>query len=206
MLTERGLVRHEKYGGVELTGEGRATAVEMVRRHRLIETYLVQALDYSWDEVHDEAKVLEHAVSSVLVERMAAHLGDPWRDPHGDPIPTVDGVLHRSPSRPLLELGRGDAAYISRIDDDGPVLLRWFAADEGNRARPGGPSHRAQAVRRAAARHPRRRRGGAGPRRPGPGRAVGDRPATAADSGGGVPVPRLPPRELGLPYSGVGVT
>src|SRR5690554_6655643 len=85
-LVERGLVEHEPYGAVHLTDAGRRLALDMVRRHRLIETFLVRALGYGWDEVHDEAEELEHAVSDLMVERLDAFLGHPRRDPHGDPI------------------------------------------------------------------------------------------------------------------------
>ena len=92
-LCDQGLLSHVRYGAVSLTTAGRAQAVAMVRRHRLIETFLVSELGYSWDEVHDEAEVLEHAVSDLLVDRIAARLGHPIRDPHGDPIPASDGTV-----------------------------------------------------------------------------------------------------------------
>lgn len=90
-LADQGLVDHEKYGAVTLTAAGRAAALAMVRRHRLMETFLVRELGYSWDEVHDEAEVLEHAVSDTMLDRIDAKLGHPTRDPHGDPIPAADG-------------------------------------------------------------------------------------------------------------------
>lgn len=129
-LTDDGLVEHERYGRVDLTDAGLAKALQMVRRHRLIETYLVTALDYAWDEVHDEAEVLEHAISDLMLDRMDARLGRPWRDPHGDAIPTPEGVLHRPVARPLAELEEGDGGHVVRILDEEPELLRWFA-DEG---------------------------------------------------------------------------
>ena len=86
-LADQGLVDHEKYGAVTLTERGRDAALAMVRRHRLMETFLVRELGYGWDEVHDEAEVLEHAVSDRMVDRIDAKLGFPRRDPHGDPIP-----------------------------------------------------------------------------------------------------------------------
>ncbi|MDN5853138.1 MAG: metal-dependent transcriptional regulator, partial [Actinomycetia bacterium] len=119
-----GLVRHERYGAIALTSDGRDEALTVLRRHRLIETYLVRALAYSWDEVHDEAEVLEHAVSALMIERMDAALGHPWRDPHGDPIPTADGVIHQPPARPLSDLDEDEAGYLARIADDDPALLR----------------------------------------------------------------------------------
>src|SRR3712207_2554037 len=97
----------------------------MVRRHRLIETFLVRELGYGWDEVHDEAEVLEHAVSDLLVERIAERLGHPERDPHGDPIPGPDGHLPEPTARPLAELPRGDW-MVARISDADPALLRLF--------------------------------------------------------------------------------
>ena len=92
-LADQGLVEHEKYGAVTLTERGRRAAVSVVRRHRLLETFLVQVLGYSWDEVDDEAEVLEHAVSDLMLSRIDAKLGHPQRDPHGDPIPTLDGQV-----------------------------------------------------------------------------------------------------------------
>src|SRR5262245_22761497 len=95
-LSDMGLLDHEPYRGVELTEQGRGSAIRMVRRHRLIEAYLVEFLGYSWDTVHDEAERLEHAVSDMLVERMAEALGNPRFDPHGDPIPSAEGVVEES--------------------------------------------------------------------------------------------------------------
>ncbi|UYM05021.1 metal-dependent transcriptional regulator [Solicola gregarius] len=118
------LVRHERYGAITLTAQGRTEALQVLRRHRLIETYLVRALDYSWDEVHDEAEVLEHAVSARMIERMDAALGHPWRDPHGDPIPTAEGVIHQPPARRLTDLAEEESGYLARIADDDPQLLR----------------------------------------------------------------------------------
>ena len=92
-LADQGLVNHEKYGAVTLTEAGRRAALAMVRRHRLMETFLVRELGYSWDEVHDEAEVLEHAVSDRMLDRIDAKLGHPTRDPHGDPIPAADGQV-----------------------------------------------------------------------------------------------------------------
>src|SRR6185437_12757525 len=93
-LSEQGLLEHVPYKGVLLTPEGRRAALRMLRRHRLIEAYLVEFLGYSWDTVHEEAERLEHAVSDLLIERMAAALGHPAVDPHGDPIPGPDGSIH----------------------------------------------------------------------------------------------------------------
>lgn len=109
-LAEQGLVEHAPYSGVTLTEAGREIAVAMVRRHRLIETFLVQTLGYGWEQVHDEAEHLEHAVSDFMIERIDALLGHPARDPHGDPIPAADGTVDRPEAAPLSEVAGGDAA------------------------------------------------------------------------------------------------
>ncbi|MGH1547672.1 metal-dependent transcriptional regulator [Leifsonia poae] len=126
-LSEQGLVAHERYGGVELTDAGRRHAVAMVRRHRLIETFLVEELGYGWDEVHDEAEVLEHAVSDGLIDRLDRRLGYPDRDPHGDPIPTADGTPRRPDAVPLLSAPVGAAVAVVRISDADPAVLRQLA-------------------------------------------------------------------------------
>lgn len=124
-LADAGLVTHRPYGAVELTDVGRAHAVAMVRRHRLLETYLVEKLGYAWDEVHDEAEVLEHAVSDRFVERVAELLGHPDRDPHGDPIPGPDGSVHLPDARVMWEVEPGDYV-VARISDADPELLRYL--------------------------------------------------------------------------------
>jgi len=125
-LTDEGLVEHERYGAIGLTDAGLRQALAMVRRHRLIETYLVDSLGYSWDEVHDEAEVLEHAISDRMLARMDVALGLPWRDPHGDAIPTADGLLHLPEASPLASLEEGAVGWVARILDEEPELLRWF--------------------------------------------------------------------------------
>ncbi|VBA37424.1 Iron-dependent repressor IdeR [Mycobacterium attenuatum] len=125
-LAEQGLVDHEKYGAVTLTDAGRRAALAMVRRHRLLETFLVNELGYGWDEVHDEAEVLEHAVSDRLVARIDAKLGYPQRDPHGDPIPASDGQVPTPPARQLWECRDGDTGTVARISDAEPEMLRYF--------------------------------------------------------------------------------
>lgn len=125
-LAEQGLVDHEKYGAVTLTEAGRRAALEMVRRHRLLETFLVNELGYAWDEVHDEAEVLEHAVSDRLVARIDAKLGFPQRDPHGDPIPASDGQVPTPPARQLWACDDGDTGTVARISDADPEMLRYF--------------------------------------------------------------------------------
>lgn len=126
-LTDQGLVAHVRYGGIELTPQGREYALTMVRRHRLIETFLVHALGYGWDEVHDEAESLEHAVSDFMVERMDAVLGHPTSDPHGDPIPQTDGTLVKPDATRLSTLEPGSRGVVARIADDDPNLLRHLA-------------------------------------------------------------------------------
>lgn len=125
-LAEQGFVEHAPYGAVVLTEAGRRHAVAMVRRHRLIETLLVDTLGCRWDQVHDEAETLEHAVSDFLVDRIDEFLGFPERDPHGDPIPAADGSVRRPPATPLTEAGPG-RHRVERIADDDPELLQFFA-------------------------------------------------------------------------------
>ena len=127
-LSELGLLEHIPYKGVQLTEAGRIAALRMVRRHRLIEAYLVQFLGYSWDTVHVEAERLEHAVSDTLVERMAAALGHPVVDPHGDPIPDADGSIHELACTPLADVPVGKTVEIRRVDAREPERLRYLAA------------------------------------------------------------------------------
>ncbi len=126
-LADQGLVAHAPYAAIELTPEGTRHAVQIVRRHRLIETFLVSELGYAWDEVHDEAEVLEHAVSDRMIERIDARLGFPVRDPHGDPIPTADGQVP-SPSAHLLWELREGHGVVARISDADAGLLRYLAS------------------------------------------------------------------------------
>jgi len=126
-LSQQGLVEHVPYRGIALTPAGRLLARGVLRRHRLIETYLVQELGYTWDEVHPEADVLEHAMSDLLVERIAAKLGNPVRDPHGDPIPAADGSVEELPTRLLDELEPGVVGQIVRVWDTNPNLLRYLS-------------------------------------------------------------------------------
>ncbi len=127
-LAEQGLVEHERYKGVELTQEGRRLAIRMVRRHRVLEAYLVARLGYDWDGVHEEAERLEHAVSDTLINRMAGALGDPQVDPHGDPIPTADGWVEDLVFPPLVEVSVGSEAEIRRVSTDDPERLRYLAS------------------------------------------------------------------------------
>ena len=121
-LTVQGLVTHEPYGAIELTRDGTALALRMVRRHRLIETWLVQHFGYSWDQVHDEAEVLEHALSDRLLDAIDDELGRPARDPHGDPIPTRDGAITVPQAALLADAPAG--GRVVRISDRDPALLR----------------------------------------------------------------------------------
>ena len=123
-LAEQGLVDHEKYGAVTLTDAGRLAALAMVRRHRLIETWLVREFDYAWDEVHDEAEVLEHAISDRLLEGISARLGHPTRDPHGDAIPDASGTVVTEPFVLLAEAVIGHSGRVLRVSDRDPALLR----------------------------------------------------------------------------------
>ncbi|MDH3006398.1 MULTISPECIES: metal-dependent transcriptional regulator [Gordonia] len=125
-LADQGLVSHEPYGAVTLTDHGREAAILMVRRHRLIETFLVRELGYRWDEVHDEAEILEHAVSDRLMARLDAKLGFPDRDPHGDPIPALDGSIPTPAAALLADLEVGASGCIARISDTDPEMLRYF--------------------------------------------------------------------------------
>lgn len=126
-LGESGLVEHRRYGEITLTEQGRTTALSVVRRHRLLETYLAHELGFAWHEVHEEAEVLEHAVSDRLLARMDARLGGPRFDPHGDPIPQPDGTLPDVRARRLTEVPDGTAGTLVRVDDTDPAMLRHLA-------------------------------------------------------------------------------
>ena len=123
-LGAQGLVDHVPYGAVTLTADGTALALRMLRRHRLIETWLVRHFDYAWDEVHDEAEVLEHALSDRLLDKIDDQLGRPTRDPHGDPIPSRDGVVDQPSAVLLRHAGAGKTWFVARISDRDPMLLR----------------------------------------------------------------------------------
>ena len=125
-LAAAGLVDHERYGLVTLTEQGRTAALAVVRRHRIVETYLVERLGYSWDEVHDEAEELEHAMSDLLLNRMDVALGHPERDPHGDPIPRPDGTVVLPPAVRLADLPEGGRGHVARISDADPKVLRYL--------------------------------------------------------------------------------
>ncbi|MET0784018.1 MAG: metal-dependent transcriptional regulator [Leifsonia flava] len=127
-LAAQGLVTHQPYGAIRLTDAGLSRALGVVRRHRLVETWLVSDMGYGWDAVHDEAEVLEHAISDRLLEAIDAHLGRPARDPHGDPIPQADGSIVSVPTVLLSEAPAGHAGTVVRISDRDPRLLRRLAA------------------------------------------------------------------------------
>jgi DtxR family Mn-dependent transcriptional regulator len=125
-LADQGLLEHERYRGVRLTDEGRRVALSTMRRHRIIELYLVEQLGYSWDLVHDEAERLEHAASNELIDRMAAVLGEPTLDPHGAPIPTREGEIEEEDDFPLTDLLIGETGRITRVSDSDSDLLRYL--------------------------------------------------------------------------------
>jgi DtxR family transcriptional regulator, Mn-dependent transcriptional regulator len=122
-LQEMGLVEYERYRGASLTELGRGEALRLVRRHRLIETFLLEHLGYSWEEVHEEAERLEHAVSDGFTERLAEFLGHPDHDPHGGPIPAADGSLASDDSFPLSEAVASQRVRISKVSDEDASVL-----------------------------------------------------------------------------------
>jgi DtxR family Mn-dependent transcriptional regulator len=124
-LSDRGLLRHERYQGVELTAGGRKLALEVVRHHRLLESYLHKELGMPWDEVHDEAEILEHAISEQLEDRIAEVLGHPTHDPHGDPIPPKTGRHVEVRHDPLISTSLGPAT-VERVSDRDPAALRYL--------------------------------------------------------------------------------
>ncbi len=126
-LAERGLAIHEPYHGVRLTGAGERLALEMLRHHRLLELYLAEHLDVPWDRVHEEAEVLEHVLSEDLEARIAAKLGHPTHDPHGDPIPNRDLVIDEGHTEPLDTLPVGARGFFVRISDADPEMLRYLS-------------------------------------------------------------------------------
>jgi DtxR family transcriptional regulator, Mn-dependent transcriptional regulator len=126
-LGELGLVEHRPYRGVSLTTEGQRVALEVMRHHRLLELYLVKSLGVPWDRVHAEAEVLEHVLSDELEELIAAKLGDPTLDPHGDPIPSRDLTIEERPTESLQALTAGDRGVFTRISDSDPDMLRFLA-------------------------------------------------------------------------------
>jgi DtxR family Mn-dependent transcriptional regulator len=126
-LADQGLLAYERYHGVKLTESGRRAALRTLRRHRVIEAYLSQALGYPWDRVHVEAERLEHAASDELVDRMAATIGEPEVDPHGAPIPTRDGSVDETEYTSLAQLDAGASGVVVRVSDEDPEMLRYLA-------------------------------------------------------------------------------
>ncbi|POG57358.1 metal-dependent transcriptional regulator [Haloferax marisrubri] len=127
-LEDRGLVDREKYKGVELTTEGETVALEVLRHHRLLEAYLTEHLDYSWSEVHDEADALEHHISEEFEKRVAAALGEPEVDPHGDPIPSADLTPPDSSGLSVLsDCEVGDHLVVARVSDRDPAELEYLS-------------------------------------------------------------------------------
>lgn len=127
-LAEQGYVEHVPYYGARLTPAGAERAVAIIRRHRIIELFLVQVLGYPWDEVHDEAERLEHTASRQLIERMSEVLGRPESDPHGAPIPKPDGAFQERRYPSLAEIDAGSRAILRRVSDEDPAALRYLAA------------------------------------------------------------------------------
>jgi DtxR family Mn-dependent transcriptional regulator len=126
-LTEVGIVEHEPYHGVRLTDEGRRVALEVLRHHRLLELFLAQELGMSWDRVHAEAEVLEHVLSAELEELIAARLGYPTVDPHGDPIPTRELEIDEGQTCSLESLACGERGVFVRVSDSDPEMLRYLS-------------------------------------------------------------------------------
>ena len=126
-LAEAGLIDHARYGQIALTERGRDAALAVVRRHRLIETLLVETFGYGWDEVHEEAEILEHAISEAFLERIDASLGRPTHDPHGDPIPTAQGEITIPVAHLVSDLEAGACGVVTRVSDAEPELLQRLA-------------------------------------------------------------------------------
>jgi len=127
-LSADGLVTHAPYRGASLTDSGRETALRVVRRHRLIELFLARSLDMPWEDLHDEAEILEHAVSDRLIDLIAEKLGDPQFDPHGDPIPSRDLKIEPRPTIGLATLEPGDSGIFVRVSDSNPEMLKFLTA------------------------------------------------------------------------------
>jgi DtxR family transcriptional regulator, Mn-dependent transcriptional regulator len=126
-LGELELIEHHPYRGVRLTADGRKVALEVIRHHRLIELFLAEALEMSWDRVHDEAEVLEHVISEELEQLISAKLGDPTLDPHGDPIPNAELELNEPETHPLELLQEGEEGVFVRVSDADPEMLRYLS-------------------------------------------------------------------------------
>lgn len=127
-MSGEGLIYYQAYKGALLSPVGERMALQVIRKHRLIEMFLMETLGYSWDEVHDEAEALEHAISDLLAERMDAFLGHPQFDPHGDPIPTAEGHVHHRDLIPLHEVVPGMCVRVARVLDQAPDVLRYLTS------------------------------------------------------------------------------
>ena len=131
-LSEQGLVHYTPYHGAQLTEGGERAALDLLRRHRLLETFLAEYLGYGCDEVHGEAEALEHAVSARFTERLAARLGHPTHDPHGDPIPAADGTLPDTPDLPLADLGVGETLEVACLKTQAADVLADLSVEPGH--------------------------------------------------------------------------
>jgi len=137
-LARLGLVEVERYRGARLTAAGRTAALALIRRHRIIESYLVERLGFGWDDVHEEAERLEHAASDELIARMAEAIGNPTADPHGAPIPTASGEVDETRLPSINDLEAGGSATVVRMSDRDPAFLRYL---DGMGIRPGAKVH-----------------------------------------------------------------
>lgn len=126
-LAESGLVEHTPYQGARLTDAGASNAVRVIRRHRVLELFLVEVLGYTWDRVHEEAERLEHVATEEMIDRMAAVLGEPESDPHGAPIPAAQGEFRETRYPHLGELDAGASATLRQVPDEDPAALRYLA-------------------------------------------------------------------------------
>jgi DtxR family Mn-dependent transcriptional regulator len=126
-LADLGLAEHVPYRGVQLTAEGEQVALEVIRHHRLLELYLAEQLGVPWDRVHEEAEALEHVISEDLEARIAAKLGNPTHDPHGDPIPDAELQIDESSTRSLADLEPGDRGVFVRVSDSDPAMMRYLS-------------------------------------------------------------------------------
>jgi len=127
-LKKLGLVTYERYHGAQLTPQGQQEALRLIRRHRLVETFLIDYLDYSWEEVHQEAELMEHAMTDRFTERLAKRLGQPLFDPHGDPIPRADGTVPDQPSIPLAEVPVGKRLEVTRVRSQDADILQYIVS------------------------------------------------------------------------------
>lgn len=125
-LSKMGLVDYQSYKGASLTTSGRKIALEVIRHHRLLELYLLEVMGYSWDEVHDEAEKLEHHISEQFEDKIAELLNDPTHDPHGDPIPTKEGVMPETELEALISVREEQPFIVSRVKNQDPELLRYL--------------------------------------------------------------------------------